>query len=53
MGDLPDGKEYTFHLRKGVKFQSSDKFTPTRDLTADDVVYTFNRQLKKDDPSTT
>lgn len=46
----PDGKEYTFHLRKGVKFQSSDKFTPSRDLTADDVVYTFNRQLKKDDP---
>lgn len=39
-----DGKTYTFHLRKGVKFQSNEDFTPTRDFNADDVLYTFNRQ---------
>ncbi|WP_334176125.1 ABC transporter substrate-binding protein [Pseudoxanthobacter sp.] len=46
----PDGKEYTFHLRKGVKFQGNDKFTPTRDMNADDVIFTFDRQWKKDNP---
>jgi dipeptide transport system substrate-binding protein len=45
-----DGKEYTFKLRKGVKFQTTDFFTPTRDLTADDVVFSFERQLKADNP---
>ena len=45
-----DGLEYTFHLRKGVKFHSTDYFTPTRDFNADDVVFSFMRQLKKDHP---
>ncbi|MEZ2129520.1 MULTISPECIES: ABC transporter substrate-binding protein [unclassified Sinorhizobium] len=45
-----DGKEYTFKLRPGVKFQTTDFFTPTRDLTADDVVFSFQRQLQKDHP---
>jgi len=45
-----DGKEYTFHLRKGVKFHTTDFFTPTRDFNADDVVFTFERQWKKDNP---
>ncbi|MCR8725487.1 ABC transporter substrate-binding protein [Frigidibacter sp. ROC022] len=45
-----DGLEYTFHLRPGVKFHSSDIFTPTRDFNADDVVFTFERQLKADNP---
>ena len=45
-----DGLEYTFKLRKGVKFQTTDYFTPTRDFNADDVVFTFDRQWKKDDP---
>jgi dipeptide transport system substrate-binding protein len=45
-----DGTEYTFHLRPDVKFQTTDFFTPTRTLTADDVVYSFDRQLKADDP---
>ena len=45
-----DGLEYTFKLRKGVKFQTTDFFTPTRDFNADDVVFTFERQWKKDDP---
>ena len=46
----PDGLEYTFHLRKGVKFHTTDFFTPTRDFNADDVIFTFERQLKKDHP---
>src|SRR5262249_30811141 len=45
-----DGLEYTFHLRKGVKFQSNADFTPTRDLTADDVIFSFERQQKADNP---
>ena len=38
-----DGLQYTFHLRPGVKFQTTDGFTPTRDFNADDVVYSFER----------
>jgi len=45
-----DGTEYTFKLRKGVKFHSSKFFTPTRDMNADDVIFTFERQWKKDNP---
>ena len=45
-----DGLEVTFHLRKGVKFHSTDYFTPTRDFNADDVVFSFARQWKKDHP---
>ncbi len=45
-----DGLEYTFHLRKGVKFHSSDTFTPTRDFNADDVIFSFERQWKEDNP---
>jgi dipeptide transport system substrate-binding protein len=45
-----DGLTYTFHLRKGVKFHSSDKFTPTRDFNADDVIWTFERQWKDEHP---
>ena len=45
-----DGLEYTFHLRSGVKFQTTAYFTPTRNLNADDVVFSFARQLKKDNP---
>ncbi len=43
-----DGLQYTFHLRKGVKFHTTDFFTPTRDFNADDVLYSFDRQR---DPS--
>ena len=39
-----DGLQYTFHLRPGVKFQTTEGFTPTRDFNADDVVFTFERQ---------
>src|ERR1700743_2314926 len=40
-----DGKTYTFHLRHGVKWQTTDFFKPTRDFNADDVVYSFQRQI--------
>jgi dipeptide transport system substrate-binding protein len=45
-----DGLEYTFHLRKGVKFQTTKEFTPSRDFNADDVVFSFKRQLDKEHP---
>lgn len=41
----PDGLQYTFHLRHGVKFHSNDIFKPTRDFNADDVLFTFDRML--------
>lgn len=40
-----DGVTYTFHLRHGVKWQTTDYFKPTRDFNADDVVYSFQRQI--------
>ncbi len=45
-----DGTEITFKLRPGVKFQTTGYFTPTRDLNADDVVFTFMRQFNKSSP---
>jgi dipeptide transport system substrate-binding protein len=45
-----DALEYTFHLRPGVKFQTTDFWTPSRDLNADDVVFSFERQWKSDNP---
>ena len=45
-----DGLEYTFHLRPGVKFHTTDFFTPTRDFNADDVIFSFERQGKEDSP---
>ncbi len=45
-----DGKEYTFNLRKGVKFHTTKHFTPSRDFNADDVIFTFERQGNEDHP---
>ena len=45
-----DNLEYTLKLRQGVKFQTTDYFTPTRDFNADDVLFTFKRQMDKQDP---
>ncbi len=45
-----DNLEYTFNLRKGVKFHTTSFFTPSRDFNADDVLFTFNRQIDKDNP---
>ena len=46
----PDGKVYTFKLRQGVKFHTTDYFKPTRDFNADDVVFTFMRMFDKNHP---
>ena len=40
-----DGLVYTFHLRPNVKFSNGDP------LTADDVVYSFQRVIKMNSPS--
>jgi peptide/nickel transport system substrate-binding protein/dipeptide transport system substrate-binding protein len=45
-----DGLTYTFHLRQGVKFHTTDYFTPTREFNADDVLFTFNRLLDPNQP---
>lgn len=45
-----DQKEYTFKLRKDVKFHKNALFTPTRNMNADDVLFSYNRQRLKDHP---
>jgi dipeptide transport system substrate-binding protein len=45
-----DGRSYTFTLRKGVKWQSNAGFNPSRDFNADDVIFTFDRMMKADNP---
>ena len=46
----PDGLEYTFKLRKGVKWQSNKNFKPSRDFNADDVMFMIDRQWIENDP---
>jgi dipeptide transport system substrate-binding protein len=43
-----DGLVYTFHLRKGVKFHTTEWFKPSRELNADDVVFTLDRMVNKE-----
>ncbi len=45
-----DNLTYTFKLRKGVKFHTTEYFKPTRDFNADDVVFTFDRMMNKSNP---
>ena len=45
-----DGKVYTFHLRHGVKFQTTEYFKPSREFNADDVAFTFERMLDPNQP---
>ena len=45
-----DGKMITFYLQKGIKFHSTDYFSPTRELNADDVLFSFNRILDSEHP---
>lgn len=40
-----DRKTILIHLRKGVKFHQTAWFTPSRDMNADDVVFSINRVL--------
>ena len=46
----PDGLVYTFKLRPGVKFHTTEYFTPSREFNADDVLFTFQRMLDKNLP---
>ena len=41
---------WQFKLRQGVKWQSNDKFTPTRDFNADDVIFSYDRQGNAENP---
>ena len=45
-----DGLSWTFQLRAGVKFQHTAWFTPSRELNADDVLFSFQRMLDPDHP---
>src|SRR5437764_1981315 len=46
----PDGLNYTFHLRKGVKWHNHRAFKPSRDFNADDFIFMIERQWKENDP---
>ncbi|WP_263261922.1 ABC transporter substrate-binding protein [Pseudomonas sp. RIT-PI-S] len=45
-----DGLTYTFILRKGVHFHTTEYFTPTRELSAEDVAFSFKRMLDPANP---
>ncbi|QWL60469.1 peptide ABC transporter substrate-binding protein SapA [Aeromonas jandaei] len=45
-----DGLTYTLTLRKGVSFHHTPWFKPSRTLNADDVVFTYARQLDEHHP---
>jgi dipeptide transport system substrate-binding protein len=46
----PDGKVYTFYLRKGVKWHNHRAWKPTRDFNADDMIFAIERQWKETNP---
>ncbi|MEJ5057320.1 MULTISPECIES: ABC transporter substrate-binding protein [unclassified Pseudomonas] len=46
----PDGLIYVFKLHPQVKFHRTDYFTPTRELTAEDVKFSFDRMLDPANP---
>ncbi|WP_116084855.1 ABC transporter substrate-binding protein [Tropicimonas sp. IMCC34011] len=45
-----DGTSFTFTLRPDVQFHSNDMFTPTRPMNADDVIFSFERQMDEENP---
>jgi len=45
-----EGTEYIFDLRKGVQFQNTAWFTPSRAMNADDVVFSFHRIIDSTNP---
>ncbi len=47
---LDDGATYRLYLRDDVEFQTTDWFTPTRKMNADDVVFSFSRMFEKTNP---
>ena len=46
-----DGRIYTMKLRPGVKFHSTAWFKPTREMNADDVLFSFQRMIDKQHPA--
>jgi dipeptide transport system substrate-binding protein len=46
----PDGLQYTVHLRAGVKFQTTPWFKPTREMNADDVMFSIRRLMDPKSP---
>ncbi len=49
-GVTPDGLQYTFELKKDVSFHTTPYFTPTRTLNADDIIFSFKRQIDPKHP---
>ncbi|MDX4944096.1 ABC transporter substrate-binding protein SapA [Providencia manganoxydans] len=47
---LDNGATYRLTLRKDVKFQETPWFTPTRNMNADDVVFSFSRMFEVHHP---
>ncbi|MCT2387081.1 ABC transporter substrate-binding protein SapA [Erwinia pyrifoliae] len=47
---LDNGATYRFHLRSHVPFQHTPWFTPTRAMSADDVVFSFERVFNRHHP---
>ena len=45
-----DKTHYTFFLRKDINFHSTDYFTPSRKLNADDIIFSFKRMLSEKHP---
>jgi ABC-type transport system substrate-binding protein len=45
-----DAKNFTFTLRRGVKFHTTAYFSPTREFNADDVLFTFGRMTQPQHP---
>jgi len=45
-----DGRQFTFHLRRNVKWHTTEYFTPSRDFNADDVILSLDRLRNKDHP---
>jgi len=46
----PDARTFTFTLRRGVAFHSTPGFTPTREMNADDVLFSFMRLIDASQP---
>ena len=46
----PDGKVITFKLRRGVKFHGNANFKPSRDMNAEDVLFSWNRMADDNHP---
>ena len=45
-----NGLEYTFYLRRGIKFHTTKYFTPKRDFNVDDTLFSFNRMYSSKHP---